>query len=247
MSLEKAVRPESDVEEGSTTEERKPRKMADPKMPKKEEIEAHEITHIPFRSWCAICVQGKGKNLAHHRGSRERGLPEVHLDYMFVGPKDEPGQAKPCLVIREAESRMSLAVMVPSKGRSTYVAERAVAFLEEIGCMNGDVIVKSDQEASIKALVEQIGRVRSTRGSGKWIVEHSPVGASQSNGIIERAVQSMQGQLRTLKLALEKRWGADIPTEHPIIAWAVEYGSLLLNRFEVGHDGKTSYERLKGK
>jgi hypothetical protein len=136
--------------------------------------------------------------------------------------------------------------MVPSKGRSAYVAERVVSFLDEI-CLNGDAIVKSDQESSIKAIVEQIGRLRSTRGSGKWIVEHSPVGASQSNGIVERAAQSMQGQLRTIKIALEKRWGADIPAEHPIIAWAVEYGSLLLNRFEAGHDWKTSYERLKGK
>ncbi len=26
----------------------------------------------------------------------------------------------------------------------------------------------------------------------------------------------------------------------------VEYAAFLLNRFEVGHDGKTTYERLKG-
>lgn len=29
--------------------------------------------------------------------------------------------------------------------------------------------------------------------------------------------------------------------------WLIEYASFLLNRFEVGHDGKTSWERCKGK
>ena len=57
MSPEEAVRPErGDNEEGPTTEERVPKKMADPRKPRKEEIEAHEITHIPYRNWCEVCV-----------------------------------------------------------------------------------------------------------------------------------------------------------------------------------------------
>ena len=34
---------------------------------------------------------------------------------------------------------------------------------------------------------------------------------------------------------------------HPIICYIIEYAALLLNRFEVGHDGRTSFERCKGK
>ena len=33
---------------------------------------------------------------------------------------------------------------------------------------------------------------------------------------------------------------------HPIYPWMVEYAAVVLNRFEVGHDGKTAYERSKG-
>ena len=50
-----------------------------------------------------------------------------------------------------------------------------------------------------------------------------------------------------LKLALEKRWGIQIPHRHSVIPWVVEHAAFLLNRYEVGHDGKTAYERLKGK
>ena len=32
-----------------------------------------------------------------------------------------------------------------------------------------------------------------------------------------------------------------------MVPWLVEYSAFLLNRFEVGRDGKTAYERCKGK
>ena len=57
----------------------------------------------------------------------------------------------------------------------------------------------------------------------------------------------IEGMLRKMKSSLEHRWKAEIPTGHAIYAWMSEYCSFLLNRFEVGADGKTSYERLKGK
>ena len=63
----------------------------------------------------------------------------------------------------------------------------------------------------------------------------------------EKAIQSVQDQVRELKLALEKRWGIQIPLRHSVIPWVVEYAAFLLNWYEVGHDGKTAYERLKGK
>jgi len=53
--------------------------------------------------------------------------------------------------------------------------------------------------------------------------------------------------LRVVKGGLEDRWDAKIPDGHSIFAWMSEYCGFLLNRFEVGADGKTAYERLKGK
>ena len=79
------------------------------------------------------------------------------------------------------------------------------------------------------------------------MVEYSPVGASAPNGVIERAIQSVQAQVRVLKLALENRYKVELPVKHVLIPWMIEYAAFLLNRCEVGHDGKTAYERLKGK
>ena len=41
----------------------KPRVAARPYTPTKAEIEAHEVTHLPYRNWCAHCVAGKGFRL----------------------------------------------------------------------------------------------------------------------------------------------------------------------------------------
>ena len=78
-------------------------------------------------------------------------------------------------------------------------------------------------------------------------MEGSPKGASASNGIVERHIQTVEHQIVTMKEALGDRWKVKIPSKHPVMAWLVEYAAHLVNRFEVGKDGKTSYERCKGK
>ena len=55
------------------------------------------------------------------------------------------------------------------------------------------------------------------------------------------------GQVRVLKSHLEGKWGMPIRAASAVIPWMMEYSAYLLNRFEVGHDGKTAYERCTGK
>ena len=62
-----------------------------------------------------------------------------------------------------------------------------------------------------------------------------------------RGIQDIEGQARTLKLALESKIGEEIKSDHNIVPWIIEYAALLLNRGQAGKDGKTAYERLKGK
>ena len=50
-----------------------------------------------------------------------------------------------------------------------------------------------------------------------------------------------------MKFALEERLGLTIPTLHPVIPWLVESAAHLWSRCNVGQDGKTGYERSKGK
>ena len=99
----------------------------------------------------------------------------------------------------------------------------------------------------MKAIVTEVGCVRAGAGGGKMAVKSSPFGQSQSNGVVERAIQSVEGQVRVLRDALEARLSVKIEAKHPVMTCLVEYAAFILNRYEVGKDGKTAYERSKGK
>jgi len=227
--------------------ERKVKKLQNPKEPTKEEREEHEKTHLPFRSWCRHCVRGRGVQLPHCEGRQETTTSEIHMDYGFLGKEDNAVKAVPMLVAKERGSKMLMAARVPTKTTGNYIQKRVVGFLREVGCLHGDLVVKSDQEPAIKTVVEDVGRAKAADGSGKYIVENSPVDASQSNGMVERGIRSVTAQTRVMLSAVQARWGLELPIEHPFICYLVEYAAVLLNRFEVGADGKTSYERNKGK
>lgn len=69
-----------------------------------------------------------------------------------------------------------------------------MAFLSEVGCLHGDVIVEPGQETAIKYIVEEVGKRRASGGGGKWISEHSLVGSNASNGVVKRAHQPVQAK-----------------------------------------------------
>ena len=58
-----------DQEEEGQEEEQEEVKVAkparDPRAPTKAERDAHEATHLPFRSWCAERVAGRRTNPPH--------------------------------------------------------------------------------------------------------------------------------------------------------------------------------------
>jgi hypothetical protein len=88
---------------------------------------------------------------------------------------------------------------------------------------------------------------RGDEQGSRTIVEYSPVGSSGSNGVVERAVHTVEGRVRVLKMALEERLGSKVPATSNIVAFMADYAAYLVNRLEVGKNGKTSYERCRGR
>ena len=116
--------------------------------------------------------------------------------------------------------------------------------VEECGDKDRAIILKTDQEPAIKFLVDDVCMART---GARTIVEQFPGRSKGSNGIAERAVQSVEQYLRTLKSALDERMGVRTDTMHPVLTWLCEYGTYMMNRLEVASDGKTAYEMCKGK
>ena len=226
---------------------RGPERRNDPRKPSEKEVREHQMTHVPFRSWCRHCVRGQGVEEMCKRMDREDGgVPEVHLDFMFMG-EEQGGKTLAFLVGRERWKKATMATVAPRKSSGEWLARRVRAWMVEIGCAYGEVVVKTDNEPALVALVEALGRERAARGGGGMVVEHSPVHSSRSNGVVERSVRTVQGMIRTMRSALEERWGVEVGVDHAIWSWMAEYAGWILTRCQVGRDGRTAYERMKGK
>jgi hypothetical protein len=167
------------------------------------------------------------------------------MDYCFPGDDKNHMTVLVVLVVEERYTKMKKAVAVPSKGSTGNFATRMVLdLIKECGDERRDIIVKTDQENAIKFLVDDICTARM---GARTFVESGPKGSKGSNGIVERAVQSVEQCLRTMKSSLGERMNVKIDVLHPVNSWLCEYTSYMTNRVEVGNDGKTAYERTKGK
>ena len=68
------------------------------------------------------------------------------------------------------------------------------------------LVLKSDGEHAIVALKKAV----KDQSVLDLILEESPVGEHQANGLVESTVRQVQGQVRTMKDALETRIGVKI-------------------------------------
>ena len=225
--------------------------MSAPSMKEKEE---RFVSHFPCRAWCEHCVRGKAKAMKHVRVDHsEEQVPVISVDYCFMNSKDdtvitEDTQSKhsPVLVVRDRWTRMVFSHVLPYKGvqKGPVGSKCLLNDLRKLGYSK--MIVRYDPEPALQAVVE----AAKNGFQGQLILEKIPVGVSESKGEIERAVQTIEGQSRTLRSALETSYGSKIGDDSVILTWLVEHAGTLHNLFHRSgemKDGKTPYSRHRGR
>ena len=116
---------------------------------------------------------------------------------------------------------MRFATAVPTKGASgKFATDRVLDFIQEVGDSENKIIIKSDQEPIIQGLIKDIV---GERAEGRTVLEESPVKSSGSNGVVERSVWDIEGQVRALFLALEERMNRTVDTRERIVTFMSEY------------------------
>ena len=243
-------------------EARRPRGVRDPRAPTPQERAEHELHHANYREWCRACVRGRGIAAPHRKQQKDSddpdGIPSVHFDYCFMGEKNQDEQREEdkenawkeseemlkILTVKLKNFKRIRAHLVPKKGSSgqPWVAKAVADDMKIWGCSS--VILKSDQESSLKAIHHEVQKLRAPLMT---IPEHSPKGESQSNGVIERGNRTITEQVRVMIIDLEEKLKCKISAKHPIMSWLVEHAAFIVSYVQVGTDGKTPYERHKGK
>ena len=95
-------------------------------LPSQAEIDKHRIDHPPYRIWCPECVEGFGRERAHHGHEGERSIPLVSCGCMFFTergvfarhelPEEEKTQAAKVIVVKCASTGCLFAHVVPQRG-----------------------------------------------------------------------------------------------------------------------------------
>ena len=86
------------IEEGQA-----PKQLVNTKGPTRREMEEHECTHIPYRSWCEQCVKGRGRKTPHRTRSQEDKeesldkVTKIYMDFYYNGKEygDDENEADP--------------------------------------------------------------------------------------------------------------------------------------------------------
>ena len=214
-----------------------------PVEPTREEIEQHNIAHLPFRNWCEHCVKGKAVSHPHVTSKDHvKNAGGLHFDYWFM--RDGPGSEKVTVLSMKCDaSKGHGGHVVAKKGRSGDLAINIIKDIEKLGHGTSKVIFKSDGENAIGDLMTEV----KNRRKGVTLIEQSPRYESKSNGVAERGVRTHEGQVRSMKSALEDRLKMKVPSTHKIMTWMVSHVADMLNKFVVGVDGNSTYERVNEK
>ena len=143
---------------------------------------------------------------------------------------------------RERGSKIVMATTVAQEGGiGRFASDKGWEFMEEDGEKLNNMIVKTDQEESIKYLMKDLV---DGREEGRTIVEEVPVGSKGSNCIIDRTVPDIEGLVRRVYLVLQQRLGMKVDARERILAFMPNYAAYLSNRLVKEEDGKVAYERV---
>ena len=159
----------------------------------------------------------------------------VGVDYAFLtktGDTTLDTTSLTTLVAKDSQSKCMFGIAVPKKGVNDveYATRMLIRALNFLGYPR--VIMKSDQEA---ASVKVLEHVRDHKGSDvlQLGIEHSPAHDHQSNGLVERAVQTLEGHIRSMILALEH----NIDANGHVLPWLISDVGVIINRFYVAGYG----------
>ena len=227
-------------------EGRVPQLLRAPHRVSKEEREAHEVTHTPYRSWCPYCVRGRGRNTPHKtQGEQQRhgDIARVTLDYFFMSSVDEAASKNPILVAVDESTGEKYARAVGQKGlgREGELDWLIRDLSEELkawghaGGEAGHIIVKTDGERAIVAVRDALAKYH----GGRVILEAPPRGESQSNGTVEEAGKTIREYTRVLKEQIEHKANLKLACTDVIVLWMIRWAAMLCSRYAVGKDGRT--------
>ena len=119
----------------------------------RKEQELEDCGHAVYRTWCVVCVEGRGVGGQHRlelmeEEQREKTTPIVAFDYCFL--TQENAETFPNLICRDSRYGRTGATCCERKGPMAHSNSFLVGFIKDLGFRR--IISKCDNEPNRQAL-----------------------------------------------------------------------------------------------
>eukprot|EP00971_Amphidinium_carterae_P169352 3355548-Amphidinium_carterae.1 len=170
-----------------------PRQLRQPPQPTQQEQEEHRITHMPYRSWCPICVKAEGQPTHPRRGAlKEQSLTQQCYGYI---KSNNPSDKKVHTILAGVETTTGLCLALPKK------------FVMENG--SGQWSIQVDNEQATLQLAQQAAQELTI----PWRTYSTH--AHQGQGAVERFHKTLFAQVRAIRFYLVDKYNLGSPDNAP--------------------------------
>ena len=159
-----------------------------PETPSPEVVQRHQLTHLPYASWCRHCVEGRGRDNRHLRRAtlpeQQRTTPRLEADFLVL---DGDGVA---LSVADSSTSFGTCIYLPAgkASRDPYSVRCFASFLRMHPAPA--LILQVDSEPALVALA----RVAIAAVGDKQIELRTTVRASKGSlGSAERFHSTVAG------------------------------------------------------
>ncbi|CAE7839842.1 unnamed protein product [Symbiodinium sp. CCMP2592] len=185
--------------------------------PTEDERQRHEVTHLPYASWCSYCQMHKARDDMHKDVDvTQRGISILSFDFAFTGREEGEKTKQVSLVLHYQFTGWREAIPVPRRGGAStraYLASEVTRLCNMLGY--GTIKLRCDPEGVCLALRDAIVQSRAKLGH-KTLFDQVAEGSHASNGAAESTVHQTRLQAGVLLSHYEEKTGCTVGTEHPL-------------------------------
>ena len=205
--------------------------------PSDAERRAHEIHHMPYRSWCEYCVRGRGKESPHlSRYEQGNDIPVVQMDYAFLHETSDKEAKVTFLTMVDNSSGQMVAMAVQKKGHVKFVESFLLKSLESFG-VTGEMVLQTDEETGP---TDNTWQLREKRQSSS---DKLPRKAANQTRTLNEHTKSVEAMVRTMKEVIEDTAHNRLSATDNIASWMIRHAEFFQTRFSVGKDVKKPLKR----
>ena len=175
-------------------------------------------------------------HLRANKADDERAVPLISMDCGKVKATGASidaveGEMGTTLVVKDYTTGMLRAIPMAGKNQADYAAASVVHFVRSLYV--GRCRLRCDNEPAIMAVATRVKEKLPDR----LLVENSPKYSSSSNGAAERAIRTLNEQLKTMRYDLEGRYGIRITPNSTVWLWMVRHAASSVNRGKKDEEG----------